>query len=727
MANINNLDLTDPDAVRSVSFESARKGYDKAEVSAFLARVASHVESQQRAMSAMEARLDSLEIELARAQIEAVRELDRDDLTELLGAEAAKVLQAAHAAESERLARAEADAAALLARVEHDVLAKLEEAEEDAARLVERAHVESERLREQTALAAEDELRQVEEQTIESQELTKQARQRAAADAADEIEAAKDAGRELVLEAQVVRERMLKDLSRRRQAGRRELEQIRAGRDRLLSAFEAAARTLDEILEELTVSLPEARIAAEAAGRRAAEEEVSVEQLENELAAARSAGLPLVDTANAELHAAPVEEPPADDRAADDEDDEPVAAPRDVDADDRTVVLSEMGSGRRGLFKRPREVMGLPADEVPVLRAPDDVEEVRVVAAAANRSTEQPIEPPAEEPAVELAEPTEEPIDRAPEESTEEPTATGEEEDPVGALFAKMRARRESDTEPSDPKPSDTEPSDTEPSDPEPSAPEPSAPEPAEKAPDAVPATEPEPTGQAPTGDAANVTADPASRPAAETDLEIVERRNEAIAGHVGSIAAALKRALADDQNELFDVLRRANGAGSEADLPSHDAHCLQYVRAAGPALSAAFIEGAQFVDGLAGQVELAASAEIIATGVVDQLRAAFVAVVEDEAAANDPITAIRAAAREIRDVRIGPVAFDAALAAFDHGSYGALAAGAPLRWVNDPDHECGSQCRENAAGGSTGGTAFKSGAMHPPAVPGCRCVLIEV
>ena len=94
-----------------------------------------------------------------------------------------------------------------------------------------------------------------------------------------------------------VRERILTDLARRRKSARAQLEQLRAARDRLIEAYAVVRRTLDEATTELAVAVPEARVAAEAAGRQVeADDDLSVEDIEAELDAGRFAGLPLLDT-----------------------------------------------------------------------------------------------------------------------------------------------------------------------------------------------------------------------------------------------------------------------------------------------------------------------------------------------------------------------------------------------------------------------------------------------
>ena len=60
----------------------------------------------------------------------------------------------------------------------------------------------------------------------------------------------------MVAEARAVRERMLGDLARRRDAARSQLERLRADRDRLVPSFEDAGRAVDEVLGELRDVVP---------------------------------------------------------------------------------------------------------------------------------------------------------------------------------------------------------------------------------------------------------------------------------------------------------------------------------------------------------------------------------------------------------------------------------------------------------------------------------------
>ncbi len=76
--------------------------------------------------------------------------------------------------------------------------------------------------------------------------------------------------RAMVQEAQEVRARVLADLTRRRRVLHSQIEQLRAGRERLAETITDVRHTVDRITDELFRAEDEARLAAEAAGRQAA-------------------------------------------------------------------------------------------------------------------------------------------------------------------------------------------------------------------------------------------------------------------------------------------------------------------------------------------------------------------------------------------------------------------------------------------------------------------------
>jgi hypothetical protein len=100
---------------------------------------------------------------------------------------------------------------------------------------------------------------------------------------------------ELVDEARRARERILRDLARRRHEARREVAQLQAGRDRLLETFAAIRGTIDASTRELNLALAEARLRAGEAGREIDRQDLpTAAALDAELELARLARLPLV-------------------------------------------------------------------------------------------------------------------------------------------------------------------------------------------------------------------------------------------------------------------------------------------------------------------------------------------------------------------------------------------------------------------------------------------------
>ena len=74
----------------------------------------------------------------------------------------------------------------------------------------------------------------------------------------------------MVQEAQELRAKVLADLTRRRRVLHSQIEQLRAGRERLAETITGVRNSVDVIADELFRAEDEARLAAEEAGRQAA-------------------------------------------------------------------------------------------------------------------------------------------------------------------------------------------------------------------------------------------------------------------------------------------------------------------------------------------------------------------------------------------------------------------------------------------------------------------------
>ncbi|NBQ99719.1 MAG: hypothetical protein EBT97_04570 [Actinobacteria bacterium] len=183
-------DPSSPSAVAAASFPVVRRGFDQGDVRDFLSMVGAELGRLKERERFLEAELRSMQTR----GLSGPGRLDEETVTTLLGEEAARVLTVARDASTQIRERAEESATRLV-----------KDAAEDAARIRESAVAEAQRIRDD-----------------------------AAADAEAEIEMAKQQGRDMVNEAREYREKVLSELSRRRDAARNQIEQLLHGRDRLL-------------------------------------------------------------------------------------------------------------------------------------------------------------------------------------------------------------------------------------------------------------------------------------------------------------------------------------------------------------------------------------------------------------------------------------------------------------------------------------------------------------
>ncbi len=311
-------------------FSTSFRGYDTDEVRSFLKRVA----AQQRTVHDRLAGL-SAELEAARTVLPAapIIDLTRDEVrTDAVGEDG---LAEQRLAGEELLENARQEAALILAR-----------ANDEAARIQLRARAESRGKTPEGGRVA----------------LT--------GDAPEDTDTAKVQAKAMIAEARAVRERILTDLNKRRRTAHIQLEQLRAAREKLQETMREARRVIDASSRDLTHADVEARLAAEAAGRRVAAEPLpTVDELEAELSGDRHFG--------AALHTAAVEA-----------EDESTVVDEATVVDELTVVevvqIVEV-------VEVPDEV--LPLSAFIALEASDDIESVVVIIddSASTESVEVPV------------------------------------------------------------------------------------------------------------------------------------------------------------------------------------------------------------------------------------------------------------------------------------------------------------------------------------------------
>jgi DivIVA domain-containing protein len=246
------------DLIAQTGFSSSRRGYEVKEVRDFLARIAGEVRELHRRIEAAEAAQRDAEERARHPRI------DEETLAGAVGEETAAILRTARTAAAEIRTKAEEQATARLREAHAQADALRAEAETTAARRTKEAEEAAEAMR-ASALADAERTRSVAREEAELM------RQQA------------DHERRLTIEsAQAIREKILSDLARRRRLATVQVDQLRAGRQRLLEAYALVRRNLDEVTDELQRAEAEARAAAEAVEVRAvpgAKDDLSEEDL----------------------------------------------------------------------------------------------------------------------------------------------------------------------------------------------------------------------------------------------------------------------------------------------------------------------------------------------------------------------------------------------------------------------------------------------------------------
>jgi cell division septum initiation protein DivIVA len=707
-------DPLDSNSIARRSFEVARRGYEQQEVRAFLHEVSSLFDRLHRESAQLRERA-----ERAEARMGLSEKPDETMLLEILGEETTRVLTSARDAAAEIRTKAELAAE----RIIGDATSEAAEARADAVRETDRRLADAAAASEEVLAAARSEL---ERRSAEAEEASARIRELAASEgqalrdegqreleraqeeAAAALEAARNQGREMVAEAQAVRERVLRDLAVRRKKARQQVEKLNAGRERLLQAYDVVRRTIDEATDELGTSLSDARMAADAAARRIDEEpEATMEQLDEEVANAAIVDLPIIELDHDDEDApgpfsgeVPVVDPdaasPVEERPADD----PTVPEPPVDLEERR--------GRKG--RRKKETFeGIDTDSLPRVEPPAEGEGVTILA--------EPAEPESEAPTPDAEAPDAEGSPHQDEEA--EPAAA------VDDLFARLRAEREGASE-GPPADAEVEP-DVEPVTAE-VAPEVApevegegrvADEAAEAEPAATEVDQPAPEEPATDEPATEEPEAPPPEPTPFTE------RDAALEPIDKELSRRLKRALADEQNQVLDLLRRAKPQGVDDLLPDPDTHAGQWADVASPALTDAASAGASTVDGSAATVDDLAEelARSLTAPLRERIDRTFAA---SDGNLDDVADRVRALYREWKGKRLAETSRHYVAAAYAHGLFDGLGPDAEVRWVLDPTGGPCPDCDDNVLGGTMSkGAEFPTGHQCAPAHPGCRCLVL--
>ncbi len=230
----------DPAQVSSQSFALTRKGFDQKQVQAYLVSVSNQIQGGQqqiRDLREQVAQADTQSEPEASFSLQGVKLLDND-------------VEA-----SRRQGQTEAGDMVTRARL-----------------LAEELQTTVEGLRSHQQVSGVDQVAELLEQAYEQAQAVAGMLQEARDQAEAEVEHGREKGREIVEQAKSLRLTVLRDMARRRQSARAQVERLRAGRDKLIATLSDVRNSIDQSLDSAKLSLTEAKVMADAAARRVEDE-----------------------------------------------------------------------------------------------------------------------------------------------------------------------------------------------------------------------------------------------------------------------------------------------------------------------------------------------------------------------------------------------------------------------------------------------------------------------
>jgi DivIVA domain-containing protein len=201
--------------------------------------------------------------------------------------------------------------------------------------------------------------------------------------------------------------------------------------------------------------------------------------------------------------------------------------------------------------------------------------------------------------------------------------------------------------------------------------------------------------------------------------------RGDAIDPLMPTLVKRAKRSAQDDQNALLDAVRRHKGRPSAAQvLPDLDALLASWSDVLRDAIDQAY--GAGRV--AAGGEAVAADADLVreaADAVVAPLRVRVAVAIDsgEEGDTGGLVERIGARYREWKNQSLERALGEVLAFVWSRGVYDAVPDDSVLWWIPLEEGRC-SDCDDNGLEPTTKTSAFPTGQVHPPAHPGCRCLL---
>jgi DivIVA domain-containing protein len=242
----------------------------------------------------------------------------------------------------------------------------------------------------------------------------------------------------------------------------------------------------------------------------------------------------------------------------------------------------------------------------------------------------------------------------------------------------------------------------------------------------AAPAPEPAavPADDAPAADAP-APEEAAPEPDSSSADEWRAKRSEVLDPLIASVTKKAKRAAQDDQNALLDAVRRHKGRPTAAQVLVPESDLLNsWVELLHDAIDEAYGAGraAVGVDVVPADASMAREA---AETIVLPLRERIAGAIDagEEGDTSGLVERIGARFREWKNQSLEELLVDELSGAWSRGVYDASPDGAVFRWIPLVEGRC-ADCDDNGLEPTTKGSSFPTGQLHPPAHPGCRCLL---
>lgn len=632
------LPVVDPDAILRQPFTTVRKGYDPLEVQKYLMALASELRAGRERERVLERQMGE-----ATRRAAELEHLSPQRLTSMLGEETAKVIEAANGA---------AD----------DIRTK---AEENVARLLRDAQEQANRTRRQAEEVLRERTAEAEEASARIRRQADETLQQARIDADADAEQGRARGRELVAEAQRLREKVLRDLVRRRKTLAQQIEQLNAGRERLIEAYVVVRDALDATTGELDIVLPEAKARADLALQRAIDADTT--PLDQDMAALeremRGEGAPEVVRPTDDVS----------DEVSDSVSDQVAEVVEVVDAPDDDVELVE-------------EVEAVDVDDYREPRAPDPV--------AGRRSSAVNVIVPSlatEEPEVEASDEVEVEIAEGAEPSAPEDPELASSSARVAHLFARIRL--------------------------EAGAGETHGEAATRLIPtDAVPVEDDETVELAFAPRCGLVVRELERSLARHVKRELSDEQNEMLDALRREVPPVTTELLADPEGHVERYADAAAGTLSDAVLAGGELLAVDVRRS---------LDGSE-VGELARALAAELAAELVAP-LRERVESTVAAAGHDPGDDDRDLSEeLRADYREWRTQRVDPLVTRAVVTALNRGVLASVEPGTLVCWLVTDEHSC-TRCHEKASVGAVpAGESFAAVEAAPPIHDGCRCLLVS-